>query len=221
MPNLYATIEQIQMHGYQFAERDNARIEPLIEMQSRLLDIACGLPPGYFTATADGAAKSSRTFYGDGTDSLIIDPYSDTIAAADISLPTAYTKPEFIELNKQSLRANQFDFALVRSYSDGVRGSAYSNHTLDEYQAFNLTGSSLGWYDGVPVTVSAKWGFVSVPMDVVLAVIEMTIAGMRGIDQAYMRVTNLDTNTVTNADALTPRARMIADKYNNARMNFA
>ena len=58
-------------------------------------------------------------------------------------------------------------------------------------------------------------------MEVKLACVESVIAALRGMDQAYMRVVNLETNQVSNASALTPRAQMLADGFNNSRASFA
>lgn len=227
MPNLYVTIEEVQLHLFQGADRDTPRLESLIEYNSRLLDKACGLQSGYFAKSADGASATARVFWGDGTDLLKLDPYviqSGTTSITGVTMPTGWTVPAYVELGTQSLRSDDFDFGLVRTYGDDGARLGFLTSTSDDGSAFalDLSGDlSVGWPSGVKVTVTAKWGYLETPADVKLAVIEMVIASLRGADQAYARTTNLDTNTVTNASALTPRAQLIADRYSNARAAFA
>jgi hypothetical protein len=218
----YVTIEDIQTHGFQLDQRDSARIESIAEMISRLFDQACGLPGGYFDKYADGASATARIFYGNGTDTLDIDPYK-TSSITSVAMPTGWTVPSYLELNSQTLRANDLQFGLVRTYGDNAsRFSALTSHTITEEGAnFNQFYVPEGWPDGIKVTVTAIWGYDAVPMEVKLACIESTIAALRGMDQAYMRVTNLETNQVSNASALTPRAQMLADGFNNSRVSFA
>lgn len=218
----YVTKEDIQTHGFQLDERDNARVEPLCEMISRLFDQACGLPAGYFDKYSDPATASSRIYWGNGTDYLDIDPYK-TGSLASVTMPSGWTVPSYVELTGQTLRANDMQFGLVRTYGDNAsRFSALTSNTITQEGAnFNQFYVPEGWPDGIKVTVSAVWGFDAVPMEVKLACVESVIAALRGMDQAYMRVVNLETNQVSNASALTPRAQMLADGFNNSRASFA
>jgi hypothetical protein len=218
----YVTTEDIETHGFQLDERDTNRIEFVAEMVSRLFDQACGLPSGYFAAYSQGGTAADRVYWGNGTDVLDIDPYK-TGSIVSVTMPTGWTVPSYVEVNGQTLRANDMQFGLVRTYGDnGSRFSALTSHTITEQGAnFNQFYTPEGWPDGIKVTVNAIWGFDAVPAEVKLACIESVIAALRGMDPAYMRVANLETNQVSNASALTPRAQMLADGYNNSRFGFA
>lgn len=216
----YVTTEDIETQGFQIAERDKDRLEPLCEMCSRFFDMACGLPAGYFAPSASGATATSRDFWGDGTELLKLDPYNGT---PTVTMPTGWTVPDYVELTGQTLRSDGFNFGLIRTYGDSdTRVNAFVSGSLTgDSLMFNQFYSPIGWPEGIKVSVSAIWGYSAIPFDVKLAVIETTIAALRGVDQAYARVTNLETNTVTNAGALTPRAQLIAERYNHMRVNFA
>lgn len=217
---VYVTTEDIQTHGLQLSTQDVSRLESLCEMTSRFFDKACGLPAGYFSPAADGVAAATRYYWGDGTELLKLDPYS---ALTSVALPTGWTTPSYTELSGQTLRSDGTEFGLIRTYgdyytrADAFLGGAYGGDGPN----FNQFYSPLGWPQGIRVTVVATWGFSAVPMDVRFAVTELTIAALRGTDQAYARIANLETNTVTNAGALTPRAQLIVDRYNHMRVNFA
>ena len=220
----YATEEDILTHGFQLAERDRSRASSLCEFMSRLFDRAAAVPPSYFGAVAADATAAARIFWGDGTDFLKLFPYK-TSSITTVSMPSGWTVPTYLEMSSQADRYNGYDFGLIRTYGDndarlglldtggGAEGWAFA---IDLSQEFRV-----GWPPGVKVTVTAKWGYDAVPADVKLAVVESVIAGMRGMDQAYQRTLNLETNVVTNASALTPRATMIAEQYRMLRASFA
>lgn len=198
-------------------------MEQLCDLFSALFDSAVGCSPNYFNAYTQGASATARIYYGDGTDTLKLWPYK-TGSITTVTMPTGWTVPSYIELNAQPDRNNGFDFGLIRTYGDDGARLTHLTSALDDARAFalDLSGDmAIGWPDGLKVTVTAVWGFDAVPNDVKLAVIESAIAGMRGMDQAYARVTNLETNTVTNATALTPRAQMVADRYRALRFSYA
>lgn len=219
----YVTETDIQTHGFQLGSRDTARVASLCELFSRLFDRAAGVAPNYFTPVATDATATARVFWGDGTDLLKLWPYQSN-SITTVTMPTGWTVPEYVELSAQPDRSNGFDFGLLRTYGDNDSRFNFVASGQNDGAVFALDFSGdlrVGWPDGIKVTVTAKWGFDAVPADVKLAVIESVIQGMRGMDQAYMRVTNLDTNTVTNAGALTPRAQMVAEQYRAMRASFA
>ena len=218
----YATAEDILIHGFQLGDRDIPRAEALCEMFSRLFDTAVGVAKNYFAPAAEGATASARIFWGDGTDLLKLDPYT---GLTTVAMPTGWTVPDYVELSGQALRSNDFDFGLIRTYGDNdSRLGLLDAGNGDNGWAFalDLNGNTQrGWPDGIKVTVTAIWGYDETPADVKLAVIESVIAGMRGMDQAYMRVTNLETNTTTNSTAFTPRAQLVVERYRAMRGMFA
>lgn len=219
----YATTEEIILHGFQIdAVRDTPKLESLCEKISRIFDQMCGVPNNYFAAAEEAAAASNRIFSGDGTDTLRLDPY---ISIDDVTMPTGWTVPTYIELSGQSLRSNGFDFGLIRTYGDdGARLGLLENGGGADGWAFALdlsSGLAVGWPKGVKVTVSAVWGYDAVPADVNLAVIETVIAKMRGTDKAYARAAGLDTSDAPRPSMLTPDAQDLADHYRNMRAMFA
>ena len=144
---------------------DESTLEGLIERASRIFDDACGVAPEYFESADTDA--SERTFYGDGTNFLKIDPYVAGTLNTPLTYPDGYTDLEFIESNGY----------LVRKSDTGV----LLNHN-----------SCAGWYESVPVTVSARWGTSDTPADVRHAIIELVINLWREIDPAQLKLVGVD-----------------------------
>jgi hypothetical protein len=158
----------------------------LIERACRFFDLLCGVSPGYFE---EGTTVSSKTFYGDGSHYLKLDRYVPGTLNTSISLPDGYTAPEFI----------QREGYLVIS-SSGILTSRFA--------PFPCNG---GWSAGVPVTVSAKWGFEATPEDVKLAVIELAINLWRELDPANVKLVNLEGQPLR--ERYPPRVWEIAKRY--------
>lgn len=165
----------------------DAEATKIIVRASRFFDLLCGVSPGYFEAADTNV--STRTFYGDGSHYLKLDRYVPGSLNTTISLPGDYTAPEFIER----------DGYLVIS-SSGVLTSRFA--------PFPCVG---GWYCGVPVTVSAKWGFEATPEDVKLAVIELAINLWRELDPANVKLVNLEGQPLR--EKYPPRVWEIAKRY--------
>lgn len=171
------------------AALSDAELEALIEQASRMFDLGCGVPEGYFNPAPIPIA-TERTFYGDGGNYLSLPPYIAGSLNTSITLPSGYTTPTFVEL----------DGYLVLS-SGGV---------LPPFQRFHNC-SWPGWYSGVPITVSAVWGFRETPADVKLAVIELVINLERETDPAGLRLKDLEGQPLR--ERLPPRVLEIAKKY--------
>lgn len=165
----------------------DAQVETLIERASRFFDLLCGVDPGYFEAAESTA--SSRVFYGDGTHYLRLDRYVPNSLDTSITLPEGYTAPEFIERQ---------GYLIISS--SGVLSSRFA--------PFPCIG---GWTSGVPVTVSAKWGFEATPEDVKLAVIELAINLWRELDPANIKLVNLEGQPLR--EKYPPRVWEIARRY--------
>lgn len=149
-----------------------AELEDLIEQASRYFDLLCAVPEEYFEPAAAMAVASDRTIYGDGTNYLKLPPYVPGSLNTTITVPTGYTAPSFVER----------DGYLILSTTDGV---------LPPFARFyNCTWP--GWWSGVAITVSAKWGYEAVPADVKMAVIELTINLARETDPENLKMVNLD-----------------------------
>jgi len=151
-------------------------ITDLIERVSRLFDLECGVPEGYFNGPLYPTA-TARTFYGDGTSYLKLPPYIPGTLNTTITVPTGYTAPDFIEK----------DGYLVQATSDGF---LLNNQAVASFTNKGVWTSK--WWAGIPITVTAKWGYASTPADVKLAVIEWIINVWRETDPASQRLVNLD-----------------------------
>lgn len=165
----------------------DAQVTALLTRASRFFDLLCGVSPGYFEA-ASGTA-TSRTFYGNGTQFLKIDRYVPGSLNAILTYPDGYTVPAFVER----------DGYLVVKDSAGVLIA----------HPYGCCG--YGWYAGVPITVSAKWGYESTPEDVKLAVIELAINLWRELDPANVKLVNLEGQPLR--EKYPPRVWEIARRY--------
>lgn len=184
-----AEVREQAAQGTTTATLDDDRLDALIEQASRYFDIAAGVEPEYFEPVAEGYQSQAleRVFYGDGTHYLRVDPFIEgTLSAADY--PVDYTVPDYRAVGQY----------LVRSSSDGLL-PARNVRYLD------------GWGEGVPVTVTAVWGYSATPADVKMAVIEMVLNLFRSTDPAEQNITDLERQPLR--QALPPRAQRVADHY--------
>lgn len=165
-----------------------AELEALIEQASRMFDLECGVPEGYFNPSPIPIAQS-RTFYGNGTNYLRVDPYVPGTLNTTLTLPADYTAPTFTE---------QFGYLVLNS--GGV---------LPPFPRFNTWWP--GWWAGVSVTVSAIWGFRETPADVKMAVIELVINLHRETDPASLKLTGIGVQALR--ERIPPRVLEIAKKY--------
>lgn len=166
-----------------------AELEALIEQASRMFDLECCVPEGYFNPSPIPIA-TEQTVYGDGTNYLRLPPYVPGSLNTTITLPEGYTVPTFTELNGY----------LVLN-SGGVLPPFAQFHNVLWH----------GWNSGVAVTVSAIWGYRETPPDVKLAVIELVINLARETDPANVRLVNLEGQPLR--ERVPPRVIEIAKKY--------
>lgn len=168
----------------------SAELEDLIEQASRMFDLECGVPPGYFNPPLYPTA-TTRTFHGDGTHYLKLDPYVTGSLDSSISLPDGYSTPYFVE-------------------RDGYLVQAASS-TNASMPVFAPSVFTTGWYRGTPVTVSAIWGFDETPPEVKMAVIELAMNLWRETDPASLKLVSIDNQPLR--ESLPPRVKEIARKY--------
>lgn len=140
-----------------------------------------------FTENGADVVATERTFYGDGTNILKLDPYVPGSLSTTIAVPADYTTPDFIIQNGH----------LLRSSDTGIPNPAGS---------YNY-----GWMARIPVTVTAKWGYESTPADVKAAVIEMAINLWREVDPATAKLSGMDGSI--RREAIPPRVKEIAKFY--------
>lgn len=174
----------------------NPELEALIEQASRFFDQYCGLPEGYFNPPLYPVA-TNKIVYGDGTHFLKLPPYVSGSLDTDITIPDGYTAPAFIERDGYLLLS-----------SNGV-----VMHQIVPYHHYS------GWYSGVPITVSAKWGFEETPQDVKLAVIELAINLWRETDPAEIKLVSIENQPLR--EEIPPRVKAIAKRYRAREVAFA
>lgn len=222
MAGSYATLTEARAYGYQSTTEDDVILTAILPRASRLFDRYCGVKAGYFDLGNPLQVASARKFWGDGTDYIQIDPYLSTPAIV-VTMPTGYTVPPFIESRSESLQVDDGQgFFLIRTYNnDDARFQFVKDGWNDENRGALFAGNfnTVGWFPGVKVTVTAKWGWDLIQEDVKEATLEIAIATWRGRDQAFSRVVNLETNLAV-VDAMPARAKLIADRYRQSRGMF-
>jgi hypothetical protein len=178
-----------------------------------MFDRAARRPDNYFAEAA--TAVSARKFWGDGTNHLRTDPYVAG-SITTVAMPTGYTVPGYVQETTPDGQAY-----LVAVYGDDeARFSGVEAESIDLYNVVFWNATDIGWPDGVKVTITARWGWAAVPADVTQAVTEFVIATLRGKDQAFAKVVNLENNQVITS-AMPERTKMVADAYRNNKMVFA
>lgn len=166
----YATLDQIQgrlvPNSYQTS--DDAAIGEEITAASRLIDSYLKVEDGFFQVA--GSTASAKVVYGRGSDLLRLPPFTGSIVAADLAVPSGYTKPPFTVVNGW--------FTIQTPLTLGVVvGNA------PEYNPFLYA-----WLDNVPYTINAKWGWTAIPADITEACIQIAVRVFRGRDDAYAGV---------------------------------
>lgn len=166
----------------------NDEVTALIVKASRLFDLICGVEPEYFEPA--GVNATARTFYGDGTHYLKIDRYVAGSLNPTISLPEGYTAPEFIERHGY----------LVISSSGVLSG---------RFAPYACAG---GWYAGVPITVTARWGFAATPPDVNQVVLKWAAELWRITDPANQKLLAIEGQPIS-PQRTPPFAEDVAKRY--------
>lgn len=166
---------------------DNDLVLKLIERASRTFDREVGVPDGYFNPPLYPHA-TARTFYGDGTNILKLDPYVAGSLEETITVPENYTAPDYIAQNGY----------LIRSSDTGIPNS------IGRYDNY-------GWMARIPVTVTAQWGYEYTPADVKSAVIELAINLWREVDPATAKLSGMDGSI--RRETIPPRVSEIVKFY--------
>lgn len=138
-------------------------LDALIERASRIFDLECGVEPGFFEANS--GSISAKVLYGDGTNSLRLPPYVAGSLNTILVYPQGYAALGFVERRGYLIRTD-----------DGLLNNSPFN----------------GWYQGVPITISAKWGFAATPADVKHAIIKLVIHICRTVDPTQLKLLVLE-----------------------------
>jgi hypothetical protein len=168
-----------------------AELDALIEQASRMFDLECGVPEGYFNPAPIPVA-TTRTFYSDGTNYLHLPPYVAGSLDTALTLPEGYTVPTFAE-------------------QDGYLVLTSSNGMLAPFSNFYNYSSWPGWWIGVPITVSAIWGWRETPKDVSAMIIEWVLNLWRETDPATLKLISLEGQPLR--EPIPPRVKAVARKW--------
>lgn len=188
----YLERDDIRLYAYQVQDSDLTLFDTLITRASRIFDILCCAPAGYFLQRS--AAAETRTVYGSGLSFLALPRHYEPVTA--VTVPGDYTAPYWSEV-------------------DGCLRTKDSKGTV-----FQIYDPNRGiWPAGVAVSVTAKWGFAAVPEDVKEAVAELTIAMWRSKDHAFLKAVNLE-NQALIVHSTPERVKLVAEFYKAQRQRL-
>lgn len=197
---MYVIADEVREAGAQVSSAapvsaTDDHLNDLIERASRYFDLVAGVTPQFFEPA--GPTATARTFYGDGTNFLRLDAYVAGSLNPTITVPEGYTAPTFIEREGY----------LVLATDDGS-----FLHQWPPFPSWWRIGS--GWWAGLPITITARWGYASTPADVKMAIIEMVINLLRETDPASLNLLDLERQPLR--EKLPPRVRGVAERYRMA-----
>lgn len=185
----YCTAAEVKEVGTQLSAHTDALIDKYIERASRYFDHLCGVD-GQFFEPAE-ATVSDKVIYGDGSVYLNLPPYVAGSLNTTLTVPDGYTAPTFVERD---------GFLVITATTGALLTRSALGHTSD-----------FTWWDGVPITISARWGYTATPADVKMAVIEMVINLLRTVDPAETNLTDLEGQPLR--EAVPPRVKEVANHY--------
>jgi hypothetical protein len=185
----YCTAAEVKEVGTQLSGHSDTLVDKYIKRASRYFDHLCGVVDGYFEPA--GKTATEQTVYGDGSVYLRLPPYLAGSLNTTLVVPDGYTAPPFIES----------DGYLVMT---GTTGTVLSRSALGR-------ASDYVWWPGVPIKITARWGYVETPADVKMAVIEMTINLMRETDPANLNLLDLERQPLR--ERVPPRVAEVAKLY--------
>lgn len=181
-----------QLHKYRITTAGtSAATEPTFPTGSGATVTSGGVT---FTEYGADVIATNKTLYGDGTNYLRLPPYVSGSLDSVLIYPSGWTALTFIER----------DGYLIQTTSDGI--------------AAPFLRYSSGWYRGVPIVVSAIWGWESTPAEVKLAIIEFVINLWRETDPAALKLVSIDNQPLR--EKLPPRIAEIARRYRVKKAAF-
>jgi hypothetical protein len=191
----YATITQIKSRllPNSYDSSTDTAIGDIITAASRLIDSYLKVENDFFAVAAVSA--STKVVYGRGSDRLRLPPFTGSIVAADLTVPSGYTKPVFTVVD------GWFTIPAPASLGFGVVGNA------PEYNPYLYS-----WLENVPYTISARWGWAVTPQDITEACIQIVVRLFRGRDDAYVGVITND-NGQAFEKAIPAGSKMILDEW--------
>lgn len=192
----YIATDQLTAFAHEFAALSDANaVDTLITAASRLFDNLCEVDEDFFAAAS--GTYADRTFIGDGTAYLKLDPY--------ISLDD---NP--VAINEGTIEDEDYITDNVPEYAEkeGMLVVLAKTQRL----RFSLDGGRFeGWPEGKQIEVTANWGFAAVPADVQMATVHLALHLWRTADPAFAQISNAD-NTVS-VRTVPKVAEVVIDKY--------
>lgn len=185
----YCTAAEVKKVGTQLTAHTDVLVDKYIERASRYFDHLCGVVDEFFEPAGDTATE--KVIFGEGSVYLSLPPYVAGSLNTTLELPSGYTAPSFVER----------DGYLIIT---GTTGTLLSRSALGR-------ASDHVWWSGVPITVTARWGYGATPADVKMAVIEMVINLMRETDPANLNLLDLERQPLR--ERVPPRVAEVAKFY--------
>ena len=186
---MYATVIQTKLFAHEADSLvENESWELLITAASRMFDNLTEVTEDFYAAAT---GESDKVFYGDGTAYLRLPPYvslgTDPIVILDDD-DNEMEIPDYLDQNGTLVIRGQ-----------GIRYRRPATETFE------------GWPLNKEITVSANWGFATIPADVTMATIQIALQMFRGSDPAKAVV--LSETPEALRDALPLTAKVVIDKY--------
>lgn len=170
------------------ATADDTKLTAIIAQAQALVDSYCG------RSWPEAGSAAARRFYGNGTPKLRLDWTATTIDAAAVALPSGWTEPSFVELRNA---------ATDTLYLQIVDSDGFMIPSVIDYSPYV-------WTEGLPIDVTAEWGYASTPPDIVMATEIIATARWRETYAAGLADWQGD---VGRNYEIPPNAREILDRY--------
>lgn len=161
----YCTLEQVagsdDLKGYvpkATGDKEQAQLEEIITRTSRRIDAYVSDNEAEDIFAASSMTPSDLVVYGSGL-SYLETPAHVPGSVTTVTVPEGYTVPEFTQRNQR--------LYVVRDTTSNVR-----------------VGSPV-WREGVPYTVTARWGMAATPEPITEACLQLVVRTYRGQDEAF------------------------------------
>jgi len=187
--------------------KDDPVLTNMLLRSSRIFDMVAQRAPGYFKAT-DGSSTQA-VVAGDGTNYLRLPVYVAG-SLTQVTVPSGYQVPNYSEVTDEL--GQQW---LIRSDASGLRAPYYPYDYYEGPVSAPL-GLGKGFPQGLPITITAKWGFAATPEDVKEVVLELTTILYRSKDALAQRILDLDKSPQLKA-GVPDRVKEVANRYAQKR----
>lgn len=190
----YATPTQVKAHlvPTSYDSSTDTVLGELITSASRLIDSYLTVENDFFAVA--GASKTAKVVYGRGGDRLRLPPFTETITAADMTVPSGYVKPVFAVVDGWLTIPPQLGLGLIVGNAPEYNPYLYSFISYVSY------------------TISAKWGWAAIPEDIREACVQIVVRWFRGRDDAYAGIVTAQSGQAFER-AIPAGAKMILDEW--------